>query len=285
MTGGADNADPLSSVEVYVPSTNTSCSLPSLPVETWGHSQDGLLLCGGGFNEEQCLTFHAASGEWVQTHRLSGERRFHSSWQREDGTVLLMWGENSSKITEIVSDSSAVSTPGFSLKNDKRDACSISDTTSVVITGGGPDGGATSRVSRYNNNGWLEDLPSLNNARSGHGCGLYTTDTHKVYVVMGGCGDFFCADILSSTEMLSEGEDTWRERAPLPRPLSFLRSVSLGNVIYLTGGWDDDDKYLDEIYQLDTETNTWVEVGRMKTPRYVHGLSTVRFSEVVQFCQ
>ena len=73
----------------------------------------------------------------------------------------------------------------------------------------------------------------------------------QVYVVMGGYGD----DYLSSTEMLSEGEDTWREMAPLPRPLvgplprplvgplplpnylrlNELRSVSLGNVIYLTG--------------------------------------------------
>ena len=53
----------------------------------------------------------------------------------------------------------------------------------------------------------------------------------QVYVVMGG----WDGDHLSSTEMLSEGEDTWRERAPLPRPLSRLSSVSLGNVIYLTG--------------------------------------------------
>ena len=112
------------------------------------------------------------------------------------------------------------------------------------------DGGPTSRVSRYNTNGWMEDLPSLNTARANHGCGLYTTDTHKVnisteermlvlqyclpqvYVVMGGWDG---GSHLSSTEMLSEGEDTWRERAPLPRPLSYLRSVSLGNVIYLTG--------------------------------------------------
>ena len=54
----------------------------------------------------------------------------------------------------------------------------------------------------------------------------------QVYVVMGGYG---AGGRLSSTEMLSEGEDTWRERAPLPRPLRDLRSVSLGNVIYLTG--------------------------------------------------
>ena len=54
----------------------------------------------------------------------------------------------------------------------------------------------------------------------------------QVYVVMGG----FSGDgRLSSTEMLSEGDGTWREREPLPRPLDDLRSVSLGNVIYLTG--------------------------------------------------
>ena len=98
----------------------------------------------------------------------------------------------------------------------------------------------------------MEDLPSLNTARAHHGCSLYTTDTgekvnistdermvlqyclSQVYVVMGGCG-WVCFSLLSSTEMLSEREDTWRERAPLPRPLNALRSVSLGNVIYLTG--------------------------------------------------
>ena len=57
----------------------------------------------------------------------------------------------------------------------------------------------------------------------------------QVYVVMGGFDIYDIYSRLSSTEMLSEGEDTWRERAPLPRPLSSLRSVSLGNVIYLTG--------------------------------------------------
>ena len=115
MTGGW-NGGRLSSVEVYVPSTNTSCSLPSLPVAPRAYSQDGLLLCGGWNNKEQCHTFHSDSGEWKEKNRLSEARREHSSWQREDGTVLLMWGYDSPTTTEIVSDSSAVSTPGFSLK-------------------------------------------------------------------------------------------------------------------------------------------------------------------------
>ena len=120
MTGGR-NGGRLSSVELYVPSTNTSCSLPSLPVGTLGHSQDGLLLCGGvGNSGQSCHTFHPDSGEWVKTHNLSEEREYHSSWQREDGTIVLMGGDDSPTTTEIVSDSRAVSTPGFSLKYDTR---------------------------------------------------------------------------------------------------------------------------------------------------------------------
>ena len=114
MTGGYYNKGGLSSVEVYVPSINTSCSLPSLPVGTYYHSQDGLLQCGGAGNTLHCHTFQ--SGEWVKTHNLSEEREYHSSWQRGDGTIVLMGGDDSPTTTEIVSDSSAVSTPGFSLK-------------------------------------------------------------------------------------------------------------------------------------------------------------------------
>ena len=58
-----------------------------------------------------------------------------------------------------------------------RSACSISDTDSVLITGGvtGFASTPTSQVSRYNNQS-LKDLPSLLTARSNHACAMYTTD-------------------------------------------------------------------------------------------------------------
>ena len=40
----------------------------------------------------------------------------------------------------------------------------------------------------------------------------------------------------------------------------------------------------DEIYQLDTKTRNWVEVARMKTPRWFHGLSVIKYSEVEGLC-
>ena len=54
--------------------------------------------------------------------------------------------------------------------------------------------------------------------------------------------------------------------------------------VIITGGRDDDDKDRDEIYQLDTKTKSWVEVARMKTPRYGHGLSVIKYSEVEGLC-
>ena len=54
--------------------------------------------------------------------------------------------------------------------------------------------------------------------------------------------------------------------------------------VIITGGYDDDYNYRDEIYQLDTKTRNWVEVARMKIPRADHGLSVIKYSDVKGFC-
>ena len=118
MTGGL-NGERLSSVEVYHPGTNTSCTLPSLPEKIYQHSQDGLVLCGGytGFTS-LCLYLDTNDAQWNWAYNISEERALHSSWRRQDGTILLMggtsrWGKTT---TELISESSGVSTPGFILK-------------------------------------------------------------------------------------------------------------------------------------------------------------------------
>ena len=117
MTGGDNGEDYLSSVEVYHPGTNTSCTLPSLPEGISSHSQDGLVLCGGypDFGRS-CYTLNTDTAQWTKTHSLSERRYGHTSWRREDGSILLIGGGYSETTTELVSDSSRVSTPGFTLK-------------------------------------------------------------------------------------------------------------------------------------------------------------------------
>ena len=55
--------------------------------------------------------------------------------------------------------------------------------------------------------------------------------------------------------------------------------------IMVKGGSSDSQSVRDEIYRMDTETNNWVKVGRMKTARYSHGLSTIEFSKISHFCE
>ena len=40
----------------------------------------------------------------------------------------------------------------------------------------------------------------------------------------------------------------------------------------------------DEIYQLEIETGSWVEVGKMREGRSSHAVSEINYSVVEQFC-
>ena len=68
--------------------------------------------------------------------------------------------------------------------------CSIPDGDSVLLTGGhcywglcywGKPLQASSKVSRYTREeGWVEDLPDMNQGRYGHGCTAFTMNQEQV---------------------------------------------------------------------------------------------------------
>ena len=99
ISGGGGYNDPETGVEVFFPSSGQSCSLSSLPDDRYEHTMDTLLICGGGNNDNNCLTF--TSGEWMISHTLVGRRLAHTSWQTEQG-VLLLGGLYGTDTTEIV---------------------------------------------------------------------------------------------------------------------------------------------------------------------------------------
>ena len=45
--------------------------------------------------------------------------------------------------------------------------------TSVILTGGWTSPGSTTRVTQYNEAGWVRDLPPLQQGRYSHGCSYY----------------------------------------------------------------------------------------------------------------
>ena len=158
------------SAEVFLPATSASCELPGLVLGRSGHTQAGLLLCGGRGGSDamtSCEQFSPATGTWARTsHTLQQERASHVSWCVEEGT-LLMGGSIYGTTSEIAKHDGTTET-SFDLKYDTwyetihsttftlfplltyftlrsmsiihvyRAACSIPDPShvTVVVTGG-----------------------------------------------------------------------------------------------------------------------------------------------------
>ena len=111
---------------MYIPSSNTSCSLPELPEGRGYHTQDGGLACGGGSSSSgtyaNCDRWWA--GTWTRTsHTLREERRYHLSWSTADGVYLIggvpTGTGNSGMTSELVKEDGSVE-EGFVLKYDTR---------------------------------------------------------------------------------------------------------------------------------------------------------------------
>merc|ERR1712098_703917 len=137
------------SVEVFDPNTGQSCALPSLPDRRVAHSSNNLNLCGGYYAMTSCITF--SSGEWVTSHTLVKERYFHSSWDAGDGRILLLGGGNqlTDTTTETITQGQVDSQPGFTLQHWTRDACTIDDQGTFILTGGAYSMETVSRYDKY----------------------------------------------------------------------------------------------------------------------------------------
>ena len=61
-----------------------------------------------------------------------------------------------------------------------RGACSIELEETVILTGGSRGGHGETRVTVYNTDGYVEDLPSLNAGRFDHGCGHFVNNENQM---------------------------------------------------------------------------------------------------------
>merc|ERR1719312_701714 len=108
------------------------------------------------------------------------------------------------------------------MKYHTRVACAIPDQTTVIITGGVS---TLHTVSRYGTSGHIEDLPSLNQGRNNHGCGVYTDDSgEQVLLVVGGIDD--SGAYISSTELLPRSSSAWVTVNNLTRNLASVKGVT-----------------------------------------------------------
>jgi len=287
--GTSRKCEACKSVEVFSP--DYQCVLPSLPENRQQHTMDNATLCGGEGTLTSCLTF--SSGKWVTSHAMAQKRSDHTSWNnKEEGKIILMGGDRRQE-TETITKGKIDGVPGFRMKYYTRDACSITDhtTNSVIITGGSYE----RTVSRYNTSGHVEDLPSLIRGRKQHGCGSYRDDSgEQVFLVAGGIGvtshgsSSSTDGSISSTEMLTRTKCVWVTVNPLPKKMYGLRGVTLGGVLYMTGGNREVEgasgfhEFSSSIYKWTGQN--WERVGKMKNARVYHAVSTIRLDEIKDYC-
>ena len=174
--------------EIFIPSTNETFSLPSIPgsPRVW-HTLTGNVLCGGVYpgTSDSCLELTGSGDGWqpysstLQTYRLA-----HSTWDSPQGIVLL-GGYYGGSSTELVTRTNTSNF--FTLQDNVRCvlliwllfslsiivasyACAISDGQEVVLTGGF---GNRRDVSVYSLSGFERNLADLNIGRQYHACASY----------------------------------------------------------------------------------------------------------------
>jgi len=271
ITGGFNRGNSLVTTELFNPLTGKTCSIKDLPVGRYYHTLDqledgSLVACGGQGDSistyKTCVRFEGSAplGEWTDYSTLVYMRYYHTSFVYQ-GKILLMGGGGSYKTTELVGEGEK-----YNLQQDTVHACGINDGSSVIVTGGYGSGiGHLKTVSRYNLEGFMENMPSLITARNGHGCGSFTNeDNIKVYVVAGGYEG--STPYLRSTELLSATASAWEAGQDLPdRGLASMASVSLDKAVVILGGYCFKDcpsgqEYRREIISFN---GTWKKIGSL----------------------
>ena len=90
-------------VEVISSSGNVSCSVLDLPQPRGGHTINNNTVCGGnGGTDTETSCDQLTSAGWTRSHTLKYNREEHSSWEVEDGIILLggSYSKNTSEIAK-----------------------------------------------------------------------------------------------------------------------------------------------------------------------------------------
>jgi len=289
MSGGG------TSVQLFIPSRNQTCRLPDNEERRYGHTVDGLLLCGGGRTADTCVTL--SEGKWTVSH--TNIRRWCATSVKFGSTLYLIGGK-SERTTDIVDMSEGgEARPGFELQHDSWWSCAAKDLLQdgFIITGGyiddelietGVDLSAvgSKRAHQYNLKGFVKYLPDMNVGRTYHGCGSYLRDDgEQVFMVVGG-GHGKRGPAIESTEaLLGLNAKSWTMMTPLPSPMKLPSMVNLGNKLYVAGGEDESRKCSDDILTWDHTTSSWDVVGRKIVTNTCVAVGTVAMTpELEEYC-
>merc|ERR1711962_1487183 len=149
-------------------------------------------------------------------------------------------------------------------------SCGIPDGDTIVMTGGR----SHSHVTRYNVNGFVEELPQLPGIRMSHACAALPS-TKAFIVAAGQRGSYF-----SSVLTLLPGAQAWTPLASLPRILFDARASIVGGKMRLTGGRSYGPSHgsepQTEVVEYQPEPlNQWTSVGQLEAKRNNHAVLSI----------
>jgi len=216
VVGGKDGNE-ISSVELFPPSD--ACSIPDLPQPRQGHSLSllsggRLVVCGGyryGYHDS-CNSWVAGNTSWTPFHTMSVARDWHTAWTPSslpDSIVLLggyggSWGSASLTAEMVPGERS------FNLSHSGYLSCGIPDAGDTIVLTGGY---SHKYVTRYDVNGFVEELPELPERRHGHACGaLPATGVRPAQTPFAGIDCGRRRDIRPDLHFFCAGSPPWSRR-------------------------------------------------------------------------
>ena len=201
------------------------------------------MVCGGANLKDHelqtCETFGVAEGAWVTSHFLKKRRYGHQSWNSSLG-ILVIGGfatdyetdEYEYIMTTELLDNNGGSKFWFNLTQPSFQSCLIDEGDTFLLTGGD---GSASLASRYDINGWVEDIDPLITPRYFHSCFSYVNDQgERVNMVCSGYSWYNDYAVENCEENIA-GTRTWRE-IPIGNQPSMGPSISIDkDHLYLIG--------------------------------------------------
>merc|ERR1719342_768573 len=146
---------------------------------------------------------------------------------------------------------------GFNLQHEVYSACAIKLDDYLIITGGSP---SITTVSKYDKNGLVTDLSSMNTGRRLHTCGHYYSDTNElIYLVTGG----YNGKNIVSTEVMSSSGSSWSYVGNLPLAVYGMGVISVNNQIFVIGGYRTGWWSLNSILKFNSVSNEWEKTGEL----------------------
>jgi len=269
VVGGFDGSY-LSSVELFPPSDG--CSIPDLPQPRTGPSlsllSGGRLVVCGGYGRsylDSCIYWVAGNASWTHFTTMSVARSVHTAWTPPSlpDSIVLLGGIG--RAAELTAET-VPGVGGFELSHSGYLACGIPDAGDTIVLTGGL---WHNHVTRYDVNGFVEELPQLPENRNGHACGALPAT--GAFVVAGG----YTSSRTSSVLTLLPGAEDWTPLASLPRPMPYAQASIVGGRLRVTGGHDGG-SFRSEVLEYHPEPlNQWLHIGHLQSGKASHAVLSV----------